>query len=116
MKKEILKALKSVIEHWENNVAGIENSWAGIDCKLCVLVQGSKFSCYIGEEQCPVYKKTGTQHCWRTPWEEIKDHVRGTHSAAILVERKFLPGCPECDRLKLKELEFLKSLLSKPKK
>ena len=92
--KRTLYALKKSIEHWEDNVAGINPSVKDTDCSLCAM--------FLDDDcrRCPVAVKTKDTHCEKTPyWSAVTALSQGGGNS-----KRFKDAAR-------KELKFLKSLL-----
>jgi hypothetical protein len=104
MDAKTLKALKGSIDKWENIVSG-KGEDEGIDnCPLCKMFKEME-DC----TECPVSINTGKAECCKSPYVEWELHQCRQHSA--VAESKVY--CKTCKKLAQKELDFLKSLLSK---
>ncbi len=76
-----------------------------INCPLCQMFYFQKQAGFC--INCPVALKTGKKVCTGTPYTEWEAHVRGAHGTLMF----FKVQCPECKKLAVAEMEFLKSLL-----
>lgn len=103
MDKQALKALKGSIKKWRGVIDKSVEDKGPDNCPLCMLfrIRNRNTMC----KGCPVAKRTHAQGCRKTPYEDLDDHY---------VSRCI--GCPLCDYLAKKELDFLKSLLPKRRK
>jgi hypothetical protein len=108
MDKKALKALKGSIKKWEGIVSGKGIDKGSENCPLCKLFYSGIDYCSL----CPIYQKTGDEHCQNTPYIAWVDHLESEHNC---VEDLSIQ-CPTCKRLAEKELKFLKSLLPKKTK
>ena len=99
MNAKTLKALKGSIKKWkkiEDNLGGDEGA---DNCELC-----KKFDDCT---DCPVHLKVKDCGCCSTPYAEWCKHHCNSHN---MWNPPFKIKCKECERLRIKELEFLKSL------
>ena len=100
MKLEIIqsRALEKSIMKWEKKGDRFVDN-AAENCELC-----KKFGDCA---DCPVPLKVNDNGCGSTPYTEWCKHQRNSHN-------KYFPPfrieCKKCERLRIKELEFLKSL------
>ena len=106
MDARTLKALQGSIEKWMKiaYAGGQDKGWP--NCPLCVAYTGS------GDNDCglcPV-SQVGNSFCVGSPYTDWMWHHRKKHGDEFPFFCK--PGCAECKRLALAELDFLKSLLS----
>ena len=100
MKLEIIqsRALEKSIIKWEKKGDRfIDNACE--NCELC-----KKFNDCT---DCPVYLKVDDCGCGKTPYIEWNKHQRKSHNKHYT---PFKIECEECEKLRIKELEFLKSL------
>lgn len=112
MNAKTLRALKSSIKHWEENVAAKHPTIASVSymkCALCRLfvMQAPLRNC----GGCPVKERTRRLNCFRTPY----------YDAAVALDHwRWVPESTESRNAWRKaaraELKFLKSLLPKGKK
>ena len=99
MDRTTLVALKCSIGKWRKIV---DLKGADLGSKNCALCR--KFAYYEDCIGCPVREKSGTGHCYETPYEAWSNHL-SVHRQGRTVR------CKTCSLLAQEEWEFLKSLL-----
>jgi hypothetical protein len=104
MDAKTLKALKGSIRKWERIIDGKGIEDGNENCPLCKL-----FYWTVDCRGCPVSKKTKINCCSKTPYDEWHDHQTDKHNKFEELKIR----CETCKKLAQKELDFLKSLLSK---
>jgi hypothetical protein len=107
MDKRIIRALKDSIRKWERIVQGTGKDDGTANCPLCVLF-------FDGDcKGCPVEEWTGLSGCNDSPYSDWNMHQcrHGDYG-----DFPYSLHCGKCQRLAIKELEFLVSLLPKDKR
>lgn len=106
--QEVLEALRSSVAKWQGVAAGSED-WGGHDCALCAMFKSDDIFGACGG--CPVATHTGANYCFDSPYRAWADHQRNEHCRKT--DEPFIaePGCTECRKLALAELDFLKDRL-----
>jgi hypothetical protein len=95
-----MKALDGSIEKWSKTGDEFMDD-ACDNCPLCKLYGGG------GCLTCPIYKYTGHSRCNNTPYMDWLVHQHYNHWPVIFPINIV---CSECDKLRKKELAFLKKV------
>ena len=103
MTKKARKALLDEIEKWKKSDAKFIDG-ARSNCELCYLYYDLEKAC----SGCPVSAETVVASCNLTLYREWINHHNEKHNTSTVPYRVI---CPECSRLKKKELKFLRALL-----
>ena len=106
MDERTLEALKGSIRKWEMIVQGTGIDKGTANCPLCRLFFEA------GCKGCPVEKRMGISGCVDSPYDDWDVH-QCWHEELCL---PYSLHCVKCQRLAIKELEFLVSLLPKDKR
>lgn len=110
MKKATITALNKSIATWKRRVKGEHITPSQRNCALCKRFNNSYPSCQFSGEKCPVYERTGADHCERSDaYRTYSSHYENADNEEIdhINYAKSVTG----KRRAQKEVDFLKSLL-----
>ena len=105
-KRKDIQFVEYAIEKWEDIAIGEGEDHGPDNCALCEVYYDDKC------EGCPIFEDTGSQRCCDTPYDDWDMHaeiVHGNCGEGMIVE------CPECKRLALRMILYLRRLKRKLK-
>lgn len=103
------EALSKSIQKWESISTGIGIDTAHNNCALCKL-----YNTKLGCSECPVFEDSHKDYCDNTPYFEWHMH-QIVHYRKRPFRAPFMVLCPECRKLAIEELNYLKGLRKEAK-
>lgn len=95
-------AIKKSIQKWKDIRFKGGKDMGANNCELCKKYLG------LGCFGCPVFEKTKTKFCYKTPYQEWENHGVNYHPSRKSIV--LVPGCKECERLADEEIKWLEDL------